>query len=381
MNPQDNNSYLFLTGEEFNLGNGLWTKGLVVGIIMLFVGTSIGSGLHISGNTTNGITNPAITHVQWNENFDDGNMNDWTIQNPAKPGDQPITLELSTDQSHSPQYSMLWDSPHTGDPDYSGQAWGPNVPINVNQPYTVEFWYRWNDFHKVWFVKFGYINILADYPYNPLAFYDGTYHFWGPPFEEYCQQNVWTHFKFDVHPSATSYNMTVNGNYIATCPYVAFEEDTRFYICDPGANASDYFDHCYYDDISIYSKNFQPNAPTIDGPTSGDYREAHQWNITATDPDNDDIYYFVDWGDGKNTGWSSLTYNSGETMAQSHKYDAKGNYTIKAKAKDISGNESDWGTLTITMPCSYNIPLIQFWEKLLERFPNAFPILRYLMGY
>lgn len=126
--------------------------------------------------------------------------------------------------------------------------------------------------------------------------------------------------------------------------------------------------------------NLPPEIPTIDGPTSGDYREAHQWNFTTTDPDNDDIYYYVDWGDGENTNWS-LAYNSGQTMPKSHEYPAKGTYTITAKAKDIYGLESDWGTLSVTMPCSYNIPMQWFWERLFERFPHAFPILRQLMGY
>ena len=56
-------------------------------------------------------------------------------------------------------------------------------------------------------------------------------------------------------------------------------------------------------------------------------------------------------------------------------------YAIKAKAKDVNGNESNWETLTVTMPYSYNVPFMQFWERLFERFPNAFPILRHLMGY
>lgn len=358
-----------------------YRKEIIFGILLTFFGTCVGSGVQISDTTTNEIAKPTTTLVQWYEDFDDGTMNDWTIENPAKPGDQPITLELSMNQSHTSQYSLLFDSPHTGDPHYSGQAWGPMVPVNVNQPYTVEFWFRWNDFHWVWFVKFGYINILADYPYNPLTFYDGTYHFWGPPFQEYCPQQVWTHFRFDVNPETPSFNMTVNGNYIATCPYIAFEEDTRFYICDPGTNASYYFDHCYYDDIHIYSQNFQPNAPTIKGPTSGDYWKVHQWNITATDPDIDDMSYLVDWGDGTTTGWSPLLYHSGETMTQSHKYDTKGTYMIKAKAKDIYGNESNWGILEITMPYAYTKPFQSCLEKIFLRVPHAFPILRYLMRY
>jgi hypothetical protein len=68
-------------------------------------------------------------------------------------------------------------------------------------------------------------------------------------------------------------------------------------------------------------------------------------------------------------------------MTQSHVYSAEGTYTIKSKAKDIYGAESDWGTLAITMPCSVNLQFIHFLEHLLERYPNAFPILRHLMGY
>jgi hypothetical protein len=133
--------------------------------------------------------------------------------------------------------------------------------------------------------------------------------------------------------------------------------------------------------IKVKGENLPPEKPKIDGLIRVGVKIAHQWNFTSTDPNDDDIFYFVDWGDGTNTSWSSLTYNSGETMAQSHKYSEKGTYTIKAKAKDIYGLESDWGTLSVTMPCSYNIPLIQFWEKFLERFPHVFPILRHLMGY
>lgn len=126
--------------------------------------------------------------------------------------------------------------------------------------------------------------------------------------------------------------------------------------------------------------NEPPNTPTIEGPTSGNWLLSHQWNFTASDPNGDDIFYYVEWGDGEYIGWS-LAYNSGETMPRSHKYNAKGTYTIQVKAKDIYGLESEWGYLTVTMPCSYNIPMQWFWDRLFQKFPNVFPILRHLMGY
>jgi len=52
------------------------------------------------------------------------------------------------------------------------------------------------------------------------------------------------------------------------------------------------------------------------------------------------------------------------------------------KAKNIGGAESNWSDpLPITMPKNkpffYNFPLLNW---LVERFPNAFPALRHLLG-
>lgn len=149
-----------------------------------------------------------------------------------------------------------------------------------------------------------------------------------------------------------------------SCPAIA---DGKLYI-----GSGDYA-YCF-------EYNNLPNPPSITGPTSIKPRIAYQWNFTSSDPENDDIYYYVDWGDGTNTGWS-LAYNSGETMTQSKSYDAKGTYTIRAKARNSNGAESDWGTLPISVPYSYNIPFMQFWIQVFERFPNAFPIFRHLIGY
>ncbi|MHA2255332.1 MAG: hypothetical protein ACXAAM_04605, partial [Candidatus Heimdallarchaeaceae archaeon] len=51
-----------------------------------------------------------------------------------------------------------------------------------------------------------------------------------------------------------------------------------------------------------------------------------------------------------------------------HIWDTKGTYTIKAKAKDTDGYESDWGTLTVTMPRDKSTNNMQL-LRILERFP------------
>jgi hypothetical protein len=126
--------------------------------------------------------------------------------------------------------------------------------------------------------------------------------------------------------------------------------------------------------------NQAPSPPTITGSDKGHVRVATEYNFTSLDPENNSVYYFIDWGDGTNSSWIG-PYLSGEIVTQSHTWSKRGAYSIQAKAKDIYGNESDWATLDVTMPFSYNIPFPSFWQRFFERFPHAFPILRYLMRY
>jgi hypothetical protein len=126
--------------------------------------------------------------------------------------------------------------------------------------------------------------------------------------------------------------------------------------------------------------NHLPNTPTISGKTNGSIRTSYDYTIQTTDFDEDDMKYFIDWGDNNNSGWIG-PYRIGQIASVNHSWDSKGTYAIKVKAKDQHGLESDWATLTVTMPYSFNRPILQFLELLFQRFPNAFPILRHLLGY
>jgi len=120
--------------------------------------------------------------------------------------------------------------------------------------------------------------------------------------------------------------------------------------------------------------NGAPAAPTIIGPTNGEAGESYEYTFIAFDPEDEDIYYYIDWGDETNTGWIG-PYESGEQIILSYTWTSQGTYEIKAKAKDINDAESDWAYLEVTMPMSYNSLFLRF----LERFPHAFPILRHLL--
>jgi hypothetical protein len=130
------------------------------------------------------------------------------------------------------------------------------------------------------------------------------------------------------------------------------------------------------------SLNHPPDKPTKpSGPTSGKAGEEFTYRSSTSDPDGDQVWYMWDCGDGKNSGWLG-PYNSGVTINTTRNWTVKGSYSIKVKAKDTLGAESPWSdSLPITMPYTYKPPLIQFLDWLFQRFPNAFPILRQLLGY
>ena len=110
-----------------------------------------------------------------------------------------------------------------------------------------------------------------------------------------------------------------------------------------------------------------PNQPIISGPSSGKPGRTYTYNFLSIDPDDDMIYYFIDWGDGSNSSWIG-PYQSNEEISLSHKWSKKGIYDIQVKAKDVFDVESEWSIFQVIMPRDKSIsssPLLRF----LERYP------------
>jgi outer membrane protein assembly factor BamB len=144
-------------------------------------------------------------------------------------------------------------------------------------------------------------------------------------------------------------------------------EDGTIYIANWGP---------YFHAIRVI-ENSKPTIPTITGESSGKIKQSYDYTISSTDTENENISYYVDWADGTNTGWIG-PFPSGQEQTLNHTWNKKGMYTINAKARDIHDQESDWGTLSVTMPYEPQFPFIRW---LFERFPNAFPLLRYLLNF
>ena len=80
--------------------------------------------------------------------------------------------------------------------------------------------------------------------------------------------------------------------------------------------------------------------PIIIGPWHGHPGYEYEFTFVVYDPEGDDVWIKIDWGDAEITDWLG-PYESGETVTLTHIYNEEGKYCIRAKSKDF-WHESHW---------------------------------------
>lgn len=94
------------------------------------------------------------------------------------------------------------------------------------------------------------------------------------------------------------------------------------------------------DNATIFAEaNSPPCAPDVSGPKEGVPGVTYSFKAMLDDPNGDQIYYMFSWGDATSDWLGPVS--SGE-VTQTHAYNNAGTFSIKAKAKDEHGAESDW---------------------------------------
>ena len=131
-----------------------------------------------------------------------------------------------------------------------------------------------------------------------------------------------------------------------------------------------------YSGITVVDIETQlPSKPIINGPDELETGKTYTYTITEQDSD-EEIYYFIEWGDGKYT-----IVEPEDSKTVSHRFTKSGvsDITIKAINEDGLWNEN---TLSVSVPKqkTYQRPLFSLIQKILEKFPNLFPLLRQLAG-
>lgn len=125
--------------------------------------------------------------------------------------------------------------------------------------------------------------------------------------------------------------------------------------------------------------NRPPNTPTIDGASRGKAGTPYIYTAKATDNENNMIRYCFNWSDGTADTWVGPS-PSGADATANHIWAKRGSYTVRVRAEDEYNATSDWASLPIKMPYQPPRPLLQLLEEILQHYPNAFPLLRHILG-
>lgn len=137
---------------------------------------------------------------------------------------------------------------------------------------------------------------------------------------------------------------------------------------------------------SVFVTNYDPESPgipTITGPATGEVGKQYFYNITSSDPQNDEIYFIIRCSDCPavfNSNW----IESGDTIIFNHCwccfYQKSNPFTILAMAIDSKGYESDWCKFKVNITNiddkSHSFLLVnQIFNMFLYRFVSKFFIL------
>ena len=124
--------------------------------------------------------------------------------------------------------------------------------------------------------------------------------------------------------------------------------------------------------------NLAPENLVINGPRFGRTGKALSFNIVTTDPEDHDVYYFINWGDGSNDEWYG-PYSSGEEITIEHTYSEGGKLYMNVKAKDEYNIEGETVHFVILILKDRGIsnPVIQ---RLFYRLFDDFPRIQLLLN-
>jgi len=129
------------------------------------------------------------------------------------------------------------------------------------------------------------------------------------------------------------------------------------------------YDGIHFKENTYGYENNPPENLAFIGPTNGKKQREYEYSLSAKEPDNDKLYYYVSWGDGS-SDWIGPCESSQETILF-HTWDTKGEYLITAKAYDTNFYESN--TATIKMNTGKTIGFIDlFFQWFHQKNNNSF---------
>ena len=128
-----------------------------------------------------------------------------------------------------------------------------------------------------------------------------------------------------------------------------------------------------------------PNTPFVAGPISGIIGERYEYTITTVDPQGDDVYYKISWGDCAVMFWDG-PHKSGEEVTYEHAwcevcFPGGGDFTIQVWVKDANDNIGHCKTFEVSMTTKEQSVIGLLFLQFLERFMERLPLLENLLDF
>jgi len=317
----------------------------------------------------------------------DGNyLVSWEEQNPdASPDyfqlDELTELSIYTDDAELGADSWILDSfsissskchseSHSFKSRYSNEdvsSMTSITPIPITNEMNLSFW-CWYNIEEEW--DYAFVEISKNGRcYDVIDEFTGSSGGWvfkEYSLDDYINESIFIRFRYttdsytmeegfyvdDISPLAEFADITTISDSITdNCFEITDKSDGLYYYRVRGYNSKhEWGDFSTLESMNVnIGDNLPPENPSINGPSSGKTGVEQEYIVVTIDPENNNVYYFIDWGDGTDSAWVG-PYESDEEVTVKHTWLEKGKYTLKVKAKDTYDSESDWTTLEVTMP-------------------------------
>jgi PKD repeat protein len=101
----------------------------------------------------------------------------------------------------------------------------------------------------------------------------------------------------------------------------------------------------------IQGPNLPPLQPQMIGPFGGHRNTSYSYSVVTTDPDGNNVFYLIDWGDGSQN--TTSLFRSGYTIQLLHQWSTLGFYLVRVSAKDPSNATSDSYQVLVSIDVRY----------------------------
>jgi len=131
-------------------------------------------------------------------------------------------------------------------------------------------------------------------------------------------------------------------------------------------------------DSWIQDSNSPPDTPVIEGLSRVKLNDYCWYNLSVDDPDGTPFYLYFEMFNMESGWWGPYYSNSGVDETIDWYWSEKGDFTVRVKAKDAYGAESDWATLQVTVSRVKMRNLL--FSNFLDDHPHLFPLLQHILN-